>query len=305
MESSLNPMAVSSSNAVGYWQFKKESGAELGLRIDDNIDERKNIVSSSIAACKYLKRSNVLLDNWVLSCQSYNVGLGGTKRSVDNSLFGTKQMTISSATHEYVVKYLAYILLFQNLQIETTPSINLLEFADGKNMTLDEIASKAELNVEDLKPHNQWLKTSKVPDDKIYPVLIPVSADKTAYVVDKLNIKSFTTKVDPVTAANTTKDDTETKPTKKKWWQVFGGNAKDEDQLNGTDVPVFMTINGLSAIQAKPGDNLHKLANQGKVRYKKFLKFNEMRSFDDLVPGKFYYLQDKKRSVGVVSCGAA
>lgn len=296
MESSINPIAVSSSNAVGYWQFKKESGTELGLRIDDLIDERKNIVSSTVAACKYLKRSNALLNNWVYSCQSYNVGLGGTKRSVDNSLFGVKKMKITSQTHEYVVKYLAYVILFREVLNESAPSQTLLEFTNGQNMTLEDIALKADLLVEDIKPFNQWLKTQKIPSDKVYPVIIPVSADKTSAVIEKLKINTFTPEVNIVKQETKTEDNQ--KSNKKKWWQIFSG--KDEDQLNGTDVPVFMTINGISAIQAKPGDNLHKLSNQGNVRYKKFLKYNEMRSFDDLIPGRFYYLAPKKEIASVL-----
>ena len=46
-ESSLVSNQVSSSNAVGYWQFKKETATEMGLRVDEEIDERMNIVSSS------------------------------------------------------------------------------------------------------------------------------------------------------------------------------------------------------------------------------------------------------------------
>ena len=45
-ESALIPDAVSSSNAVGFWQFKSETGKEYGLSINDDVDERKNIISS-------------------------------------------------------------------------------------------------------------------------------------------------------------------------------------------------------------------------------------------------------------------
>ena len=38
-ESALISDAVSSSNAVGFWQFKKASATEVGLRVDNYIDE--------------------------------------------------------------------------------------------------------------------------------------------------------------------------------------------------------------------------------------------------------------------------
>ena len=71
--------AVSTSNAVGFWQFKKASAQELGLRIDNVVDERKHIIASTIGATKYLKRSNFVFDNWILSMQSYLQGLTGTQ----------------------------------------------------------------------------------------------------------------------------------------------------------------------------------------------------------------------------------
>ena len=51
-ESALIPDAVSSSNAVGFWQFKDFTAIEMGLRVDREIDERLNIVASSRAAVR-------------------------------------------------------------------------------------------------------------------------------------------------------------------------------------------------------------------------------------------------------------
>lgn len=297
MESSINPSAVSTSNAVGYWQFKKESGVEVGLKIDHLVDERKNIVASTTAACKYLKRSQTAMNNWILACQSYNVGLGGTKRSVDNALFGEKKMVINGKTHEYVTKFLAYVILFNQNPPSASPPIVLLQYDQGQNKTLDEIAEHTELNKEEVRSYNLWLQCSRIPDDKPYAVILPVPADKTSMVLQKLNMKQ--TANNAVIASNTpTNEEAPAKPSRKKWWQIFGD--RDEDQLNGTDVPVFMNINGIRAIQAKPGDNSHKLANQGEIKYKRFLRYNEMRTFDELIPGRFYYLDSKKEEASIL-----
>ena len=93
-ESSLKSEAVSSSNAVGFWQFKKETGEEYGLVINDKIDERKNIVSSTRAASRYIKNSNFLFENWIFSILSYLEGLSGAKAIVDPKLYGAKRMNI-------------------------------------------------------------------------------------------------------------------------------------------------------------------------------------------------------------------
>ena len=59
-ESGLAPDAVSTSNAVGFWQFKKETAQEFGLRVDDEIDERKNIHASTRAAARALECKRIL-----------------------------------------------------------------------------------------------------------------------------------------------------------------------------------------------------------------------------------------------------
>lgn len=64
-ESSLIPDAVSSSNAVGFWQFKQGTAEEVFLRIDNQVDERKNIVASSRGAALYLKKTTT---NLIIGC---------------------------------------------------------------------------------------------------------------------------------------------------------------------------------------------------------------------------------------------
>ena len=74
-ESGLIPDAVSTSNAVGFWQFKKGTAEEVGLRVDAQVDERKSISASSRGAAAYLKKHNNQLDNWMTALVSYQMGL--------------------------------------------------------------------------------------------------------------------------------------------------------------------------------------------------------------------------------------
>src|SRR5687768_2362235 len=80
-ESALIPDAVSTSNAVGFWQFKDFTAIENGLRVDRDIDERMNIVASSRAAARYIKKNNSFFDNWIYALQAYQMGAGGVMKS--------------------------------------------------------------------------------------------------------------------------------------------------------------------------------------------------------------------------------
>ncbi len=79
-ESSLNPNAISTSNAVGYWQFKLETAKDVGLKVDQDIDERRHIIEATKGAVNYFTRNNGVLNNWVSTLLSYRVGLGTIKK---------------------------------------------------------------------------------------------------------------------------------------------------------------------------------------------------------------------------------
>ena len=55
IESGLNPKAYSRANASGMWQFIYSTGKNYGLKRDWYIDERRDIIKATHAACEYLK----------------------------------------------------------------------------------------------------------------------------------------------------------------------------------------------------------------------------------------------------------
>jgi len=101
-ESTLIADAVSRSNAVGFWQFKEATARELGLVINKEIDERKNIIESSRGAAKYLKKNNYFMRNWIYTLLSYNLGLTGANSVLDRSLIGAEKMSLDKDTHIYI-----------------------------------------------------------------------------------------------------------------------------------------------------------------------------------------------------------
>src|SRR5687768_2748760 len=112
-ESALIADAVSTSNAVGFWQFKDFTAVEMGLRVDKEIDERLNIVSSSRAAARYIKKNNFYFNNWIFALQAYQMGAGGAMKSLPKDLSGARNMEITSSTYWYVKKYIAHKVAFE------------------------------------------------------------------------------------------------------------------------------------------------------------------------------------------------
>jgi hypothetical protein len=89
VESALNDGAASAAGAVGPWQFTAASARALGLRVDGQVDERKDLVKSTRASCKYLR--DLILDfgtgsSVMLALAAYNSGATKVKQAVMKSV---------------------------------------------------------------------------------------------------------------------------------------------------------------------------------------------------------------------------
>lgn len=177
-ESALKANAVSKSNAVGYWQFKKESAVEEGVIVNEVIDERMNIVASTMGAINYLKKSNLMFDNWVNALLSYNMGRTGAKNQLEKTcknqtLQGVEVMQIDKDTHWYILKFLAHLVAFDEEVGVSTPAKVLTDYTQGSKKTLFQIAQEQKTTVQAIQPHNQWLKSNMVPVGKAFSVIVP------------------------------------------------------------------------------------------------------------------------------------
>ncbi|MBY0424509.1 MAG: lytic transglycosylase domain-containing protein [Cytophagales bacterium] len=68
---------VSHMHAAGFWQIQRTTGTDLGLIINDEIDERYNPYASTEAVCKYIIRTKKQFPSWSWTdiAVSYNLGI--------------------------------------------------------------------------------------------------------------------------------------------------------------------------------------------------------------------------------------
>jgi membrane-bound lytic murein transglycosylase D len=260
-ESSLTPDAVSVSNAVGFWQFKDYTAQEMGMRVDNQIDERMNIVSSTRGAAKYLKQNNWRFNNWLLALQAYQMGAGGVERAVGDKYNGDSHMEITSETYWYVKKYLAHKVAFETAgQGSASLKVSLYETRSEKK--LSEIASEVSVDESVLKEYNKWAKNGTIPNDKPYLLVIPSS---TIQDFNSLTLSSEkASKAVPFAKAN------------------HGGDVKT-------------TINGVAAIKANQGETLLMVASRAGLDVSKFIKYNDLSIDHTIRPGAFYFVKRKKK----------
>jgi len=285
-ESSLVSDAVSSSNAVGFWQFKKETAIEVGVTVNAFVDERMHIAYASRGAAKYLKKNNLLLDNWVYALLSYNVGPGGVKSHVKSKYVGAKHMVIDDDMHWYVIRFLAYKTAYETLVGKANhPDLSLIEYSGIRNKTLTEISRQSKVEYELLKEYNKWCTKGTVPDDKDYIVIIPAAHGA------KPVIEEHT--ADPVVHVPANNEQHTHVALPKTFPDI-------RSYADSSLIPIFVSINKVKAIRASRGDDINSLLVKAGLTKKSFLFFNEMKGYESVSVGSFYYLQ-LKRSKALVA----
>ncbi len=285
-ESSLTPDAVSSSNAVGFWQFKQETAHELNLRVDNQIDERKNIAASTHAAARYLKRSNQQFNNWVSSLYSYYLGMGGISKQIPSDWPNAREVTLNARTDRYVLRFFAHkIALEAGLERHRTANpIVLIEYPNAKGRNFEAVAREFSLDPLELRRYNRWLESDQIPTDREYALVLPVQLSDLTKVREKLSIA----RQDAGNGVDYASADI-----------GFPVLRKASVQLKGPNAPVFYEINGLPGIQARPGDKASDLAKAAKISTAAFLKYNDLSNRDPLVPNDVYYLAMKNKKAMV------
>nr|WP_236017546.1 LysM peptidoglycan-binding domain-containing protein [Roseivirga sp. E12] len=290
--------AVSTSNAVGFWQFKKASAQELGLRVDNVVDERKHIIASTIGATKYLKRSNFVFDNWVLSLQSYLQGLTGTQRSVADKLYGAKSMNITGKSHWYIKKFIAHKLAFQDYVGEGRkhPEVSLNEF-EGKGRTLRQVSKDIKVDYDELKRFNKWLNQSQIPGDKSYKVIYPTKGKQQIIAQNRDNQKPAT-KPKTNTGTNRTKRRPPVSAQAGNAFRPLEGNVGVYPQMTGNISRAYdagqIKMNGIPAVRARADENIQSLSRRTGLSMKKLTKFNDIAGNNRFKGDTYYYLKNKK-----------
>lgn len=293
-ESAMVPDAVSSSKAVGFWQFKAETARELGLRIDRYIDERMNIHAATHAAARYMKTSNFYFKNWLYALMSYQTGRGGAKKLVKDKYRGANKMEINKHTYWYVKKFLAYKIAFEH-ETGKNKILNffLQEYTNGANKTLAEIGGEYHVDPQLMSKYNKWLKRGKIPEDRTYVVLIPIKSTN-QYAKNHLLKGEI--------AANGVKEG------KRKTWKSKYGIAAKHFEIDEMEVyPIikrkgktsFYQINGIFGSVAQDGDTPSTLALLGAITEEKFLKFNDLTPTEKIMPGQVYYFKNKRKKAAV------
>jgi peptidoglycan lytic transglycosylase D len=120
-ESRLSYLAQSHVGAMGIWQFMKSTATGYGMRVDEFIDQRRDVFLATEAAANHLKSNYKYLErkgvnDWLLAFCGYNAGIGNVNKVIreqGGKTFFDLIMGVDE-TNRYVWKAVALKLIFEN-----------------------------------------------------------------------------------------------------------------------------------------------------------------------------------------------
>ena len=185
-ESSLNQNAVSGVGASSFWQFMKDTGPGYGLEVNDEVDERFNVIKATDAACKYFQAAYAKFGTWTAAAASYNCGMQGYANQSDfQQATNYYDLIFPDETNRYVYRILAlkYILSHPKdfgLMLDASDEYRPLKYRTVEvDKTIDNLADFAKANGSNykmLKIYNPWLRAHKltVKAGKKYQIEFPL-----------------------------------------------------------------------------------------------------------------------------------
>ena len=171
--------------AKGIWQIMRGTGRELGLEINNNVDERYNLELSTIAACRYIKKAKNKFGTWTLAAAAYNRGMSGINRALKKqNVKSYYDLLLGNETKRYVFRIHALKLILNNPNnygffIEDSQYYKDDHFevmnVDYPIKNLSEFAKKNGINYKTLKIFNPWLIQNHLNNrsKKKYKIKIP------------------------------------------------------------------------------------------------------------------------------------
>ena len=184
-ESNYNPQARSRAQAVGLWQFISTTGLRYNLRQNQWLDERMDVLKSTRMAARHLKHLYNKFNSWDLALAAYNAGEGRVRRDIRKAKAGGWpadywSLPLPKETQRYVADYMAVTIISKNLEdyqldhIVKAPPLDLKTITLSTNFSLQEIARRSKMTLEELREHNTALVLGVPPiHQKKYTLHIP------------------------------------------------------------------------------------------------------------------------------------
>ena len=195
VESALNPVALSRVGASGMWQFMLPTGKNYGLEINSLVDERRDPVKATDAACRYFKDMYAIYGDWHLVIASYNCGPGNINKAIRRA--GGKRdfweiyPYLPKETRSYVPLFIAanYIMNYyceHNLcPVQTTLPLATDTIMVDKMLHMGQVADMLNVDIELLRALNPQYRRDIIPGNPSKASVLKLPTAETFAFIDK------------------------------------------------------------------------------------------------------------------------
>lgn len=179
--------ATSPAGAKGIWQIMASTAKDLGLEVNQYVDERFHPEKATLAACKHIKWLYNQLGSWTLVAAAYNGGGGRIKKELANQQVQSfYDLWLNAETSRYVFRILAFkdimehpgVYGFQMNPKDLYQPLNNLSkvTVDQSIPDLVQFAKEHGTTYRDIRLHNPWIlgETLPVTPNKSYQIVFPV-----------------------------------------------------------------------------------------------------------------------------------
>ncbi|WP_295939448.1 lytic transglycosylase domain-containing protein [uncultured Alistipes sp.] len=210
IESALSTTAVSPMGAVGLWQFMPTTGKHYGLEINSLVDERRDPIRSTQAACRYLKDLYSIYKDWSLAIAAYNCGPGNVNKAMaraggNSRTFWDIYDYLPRETRGYVPAFIgaSYAYAYHRQHgIELTEApipLAVDTIRVNRLMHLEQVASTIDLPIETLRQLNPQYKLDIIPaTTKVYTLVLPqrhiaqyIANESEIFAKDSMYLKEY------------------------------------------------------------------------------------------------------------------
>ena len=257
VESALNPVAKSSAGATGLWQFMYGTGKAYNLNVSSLVDDRRDPIKSTIAACQHMKDLYKIYDDWLLVLAAYNSGAGNVNKAIRRSggkkTFWEIRPFLPLETRGYVPAFIAvnYVMayaaehnlrpvqpLYHHYEIDTVIVRDVLSF----NL----ISTQLNIPIQEIEFLNPAYKEKIIPATNVNPYVLRLQKK---YVPHYVNNEA----------------------------QLYAFRAQSEMEKEQT-VTLMRTVSQAEYHKVKKGEALGKIADKYKCSVNDLKRWNKLRS---------------------------
>lgn len=173
--------------AAGPWQFIRGTAIDLGLEMNDEIDERYSWIAATRAAARYLREMHSRLGEWSLAIAAYNCGEGMVYSRMGENLLSFEQIDLPDETEQFVPRVAAAVQAYTRIDVDND-RLAVVWIPSGFDLRL--LAASLDVHPDSIMNLNrQYLKEKTPGQGDGWEIIIPadfaVEAFRKAWEIDR------------------------------------------------------------------------------------------------------------------------